>query len=49
MASWPCMVDPSAMKHAVPKENARSFADVLHNSCEVQLSQLPCPAIRGDS
>ncbi|MCI46682.1 NBS resistance protein [Trifolium medium] len=27
----------------------RSFAQVIHDSCDVQISQLPSPLIKGDS
>jgi hypothetical protein len=36
----------TAAMDTVPK---RSFADILHASCDIQISQLPCPVISGGS
>ncbi|CAJ2665822.1 unnamed protein product [Trifolium pratense] len=50
MAAWPCIV--AATSAMVPPEKTRqtkSFVQVLHDSCEVQVSQLPSPVIKGDS
>jgi hypothetical protein len=34
--------------NAVNKVPTRSFAEVVHDSCEIQISQLSCPIIKGD-
>ncbi|MCI26271.1 NBS resistance protein, partial [Trifolium medium] len=47
MCSWPCMVSTVPAKPATAPP--RSFVQVLHDSCDVQISQLPSPSIKGDS
>ncbi|PNX79318.1 putative NBS resistance protein, partial [Trifolium pratense] len=46
---WPCMVSSSPPKPVPPPTHSRSFAQMLHDSCDVQIASLPSPAIRGDS
>ncbi|MCI49849.1 hypothetical protein A2U01_0071093, partial [Trifolium medium] len=44
---WPCMVSPVPAKPS-PSASIRSFAQVLNDACDVKISQLHVPAIRGD-
>jgi hypothetical protein len=50
MAAWPCMVAATSAIPSLQKiTQTKSFSQVLHDSCEVQVSQLPSPVIKGDS
>ncbi|KAK2357831.1 hypothetical protein QL285_095068 [Trifolium repens] len=44
---WPCMVSPVPVKSSSAASN-RSFAQVVNDACDVKISQLPVPAIRGE-
>ncbi|GAU44280.1 hypothetical protein TSUD_371800 [Trifolium subterraneum] len=43
---WPCLASAAPVCDVVQK---KSFAQVVHNSCDVQISQLPSPMIKGES
>jgi len=53
--SWPCLQDPSipSPKASLQPENTQTkqqntFAQVVSNICDIPLSQLPKPCLKGD-
>jgi hypothetical protein len=48
ICQWPCLAfDLPRQEKASVFNPPRSFAEALHDSCAVQVSQLPSPAIKG--
>jgi hypothetical protein len=45
---WPCLASASSKQPDNTTKHHRSFAQVLNDSCDVQISQLPAPAIKGE-
>ncbi|WJX56017.1 hypothetical protein P8452_41718 [Trifolium repens] len=50
MVAWPCMVAATSAIPSLQKiTQMKYFAQVLHDSYEVQVSQLPSPVIKGET
>jgi hypothetical protein len=47
ICSWPCMTGGTDPPSQVVSHD-RSFAQVMQNSCDILVSQLPVPSIKGD-
>ncbi|KAK2410104.1 hypothetical protein QL285_045493 [Trifolium repens] len=48
---WACLQDQASKPPSKPPQNSskkKSFADAVNNVCDVSLSQLPQPVIKGD-